>query len=354
MQGLPGSGIWFTKPPNYVLEMAAPALTESQPLPVAPAVSPAGRTLVIATRRSKMALVQTRRIVELVEAQARQAGRGDRVTIREVVSDGCYERFQGNLQTLGGKGAFVKALECDVLAGTADLAMHSLKDVPTDNEMPEGLMLGCVLAREDLRDAVVCAPGVEFVALKPGARVGTNSVRRAAQLRANFPHLQVVPLRGNADTRVQKVDAGEVDAAILALAGLQRIGLAHRASAVLEPDVMLPAVGQGVVCVQCRTDDAGARAALAGLNDATTWACITAERAMLMALKGDCHTPIAGYCEVTKGGSLRLIALVASLDGQTIIRARGKGPLDQPEALGRMVADDLLAQGADRLLPPRA
>ena len=304
------------------------------------------RTFRIATRKSKMAMAQTNRIIGLLKAVAPEHD----FVAHEVVSDGCYERFKGDLQTIGGKGAFVKALEHAMLTGDADMAMHSLKDVPGDVPLPEGLCLPCVLQRDDLRDAAVCRPGESLVALKPGSKIGTSSVRRAAQLKMNFPHLEIVPLRGNADTRVAKVDSGEVDAAILALAGLRRIGLEGRVCDVFEPDVMLPAIGQGVVCVEARDDDPELLGLLAKINHPDTMACITAERAMLMKLQGNCHTPIAGYCEITGNRNLRLIALVSSLDGTEVLRARDKMTYDDAVKLGETVADELLAQGAARLL----
>ena len=304
------------------------------------------RTFRIATRKSKMAMVQTHRIINLLKAVAPEH---DFVPY-EVVSDGCYERFQGDLQTIGGKGAFVKALEHALLSGEADMAMHSLKDVPGDVDLPEGLVIPCVLQRDDLRDAAVCRPGESLVSLKPGSKVGTSSVRRAAQLRMNFPHLEIVPLRGNADTRVGKVDAGEIDAAILALAGLRRIGLEARVCDVFEPDVMLPAIGQGVVCVETRADDAESLALLAKINHPDTFTCISAERAMLKKLQGDCHTPIAGYCEITANRNLRLIAMVSSLDGTEVLRARDKMPYADAIKLGERIGDSLLEQGAARLL----
>ena len=304
------------------------------------------RTFRIATRKSKMAMVQTHRIIALLKAVAPE----HEFVPHEVVSDGCYERFKGDLQTIGGKGAFVKALEHAMLAGDADMAMHSLKDVPGDVDLPEGLTIPCALQREDLRDAAVCRAGESLVALKPGSKIGTSSVRRAAQLRMNFPHLEIVPLRGNADTRVAKVDAGEVDAAILAVAGLRRIGLESRISDVFEPDVMLPAIGQGVVCVETRSDDAESMRLLKLINHVDTFTCISAERALLMKLQGDCHTPIAGYCEITANRNLRLIAMVSSLDGTEVLRARHKVTYAEAVALGETVGEDLLAQGAARLL----
>lgn len=230
------------------------------------------------------------------------------------------------------------------------MAMHSLKDVPGDVDLPDGLTLGAVLQREDLRDAAVCRDGESFVALKPGSKIGTSSVRRAAQLKANFPQFEVVPLRGNADTRVGKVDSGEVDAAILALSGLRRIGLEGRVCEVFEPDVMMPALGQGVVCVEANAKDAELMALLAKINHTDTFACISAERALLKVLQGSCHTPIAGYCEVTGNRNLRLIAMVSSLDGNEVLRARAKMAYADPIALGEAVAADLLKQGAARLL----
>jgi hydroxymethylbilane synthase len=304
------------------------------------------RTFRIATRKSKMAMVQTHRIIGLLKAVAPE----HEYVPYEVVSDGCYERFKGDLQTIGGKGAFIKALEHAMLAGDADMAMHSLKDVPGDVDLPEGLCIPCTLQRDDLRDAAVCRVGESLVSLKEGCKIGTSSVRRAAQLKMNFPHLEIVPLRGNADTRVAKVDSGEVDAAILALSGLRRIGLESRVTDVFEPDVMLPAIGQGVVCVEARTDDEEALRVLKLINHVDTFTCITAERAMLKKLQGDCHTPIAGYCEITANRNLRLIAMVSSLDGMEVLRARHKMTFAEAVELGDTVGQNLLEQGAARLL----
>ncbi|MFZ2586744.1 MAG: hydroxymethylbilane synthase [Alphaproteobacteria bacterium] len=305
-----------------------------------------GRTFRIASRRSKMALAQTNRII----AELKKVAPEHEYVIHEVVTDGDYEKFKGDLKTVGGKGAFVKALEVDLLNGKADMAMHSMKDVPGDIPLPEGLCIPAMLARDDLRDAVICRAGETFVGLKAGARIGTSSVRRGAQLKMAFPHLTIVPLRGNADTRVAKVDAGDVDAAILAVAGLKRIGLEHRISEVFEPDMMLPCVGQGVVGVECRENDADVRTLLGKINHVDTFTCITAERAMLRVLQGNCHTPIGGYCEITANRNLRLIGMVCSLDGKDVLRGRNKMPFDKPDDVGKAVAEELLAQGAKRLL----
>ena len=304
------------------------------------------RTFRIASRRSKMALAQTNRIIGQLKAVAPQ----HEYLIHEVVADGDYEKFKGDLKQIGGKGAFVKALERDLLEGRADMAMHSMKDVPGDVDLPDGLVIPSMLEREDIRDAVVCRRGETFVGLKPGAKVGTSSVRRAAQLRMSFPHLDVVALRGNADTRVGKVDSGEVDAAILAAAGLKRIGLEERVCEVFEPDVMLPCVGQGTVGIECRMDDEESVRLLQKINHIDTFTCVNAERAMLKVLQGGCHTPIGGYCVVTANHNLRLIALVCSADGKTVVRGREKLPFAQGKELGEAVAAQLLEQGAQAIL----
>lgn len=304
------------------------------------------RTYHIATRRSKMALFQTHQIIAALKKVAPE----DEFLPFEVVADGDYDKFKGNLATIGGKGAFVHSLEVAMLEGKAQLAMHSLKDMPGDVRPPEGLALAAVMERNDLRDAVVCRVGETFVGLKEGAKVGTSSLRRAAQLRMAFPHLNIVPLRGNADTRVAKVDSGEVDAAVLALAGLTRIGLQPRVSEVFEPDMMIPAVGQGTVAIEAITSDPYLNGLLAQINHPDTMACISAERAMLFKLQGSCHTPIAGYCTLTANRNLRLIAMVSSPDGKDVLRARAKMPFEDAEKLGIAVAEDLWAQGAQALL----
>ncbi len=300
------------------------------------------RPLKIASRRSKMALVQTNLIIQ----KLKEIEPGLQCEIVEIVADGDYEKFKGAIKDLGGKGAFIKSLEVAILKGDADMAMHSMKDVPTDEDLPKGLKIAAVLKRSDIRDAAVCRQGEEFVALKEGAKVGTSSVRRASQLKAHFPHLEIVPLRGNADTRIQKVDDEEVDAAILARCGLQRIDAAHRISEVFEPDIMCPSAAQGIVGVECRTDDKELLALLAKMNHTDTFTCLMAEREMLKMLGGNCHTPVGGFCEITANRNLRLIAMVATPDGKTVLRGRAKMPFDQPLELGRAVAKQLLDQGA--------
>jgi len=304
------------------------------------------RTFRIASRRSKMALAQTNRVIDALKEVAPQ----HTYNIIEIVSDGCYDRFKGDLKELGGKGAFTKALDAAILQNDADMAMHSMKDVPTDEILPEGLTIAAAMTRGDIRDVAVCREGESFVGLKEGAKVGTSSIRRAAQIKAHFPHLKVVPLRGNADTRIQKVDDRQIDAAILAKSGLERINLAHRISEVFEPDMIMPSAAQGIVGVMCRTDDIDLKTLLAQISDENTMTCLTAERAMLTKLGGNCYTPVGGYCEVTKNNNLRLIALVASEDGQTMVRGRNKLDYTSAKTLGYTVADELLAQGAQKLI----
>ncbi len=296
----------------------------------------------VATRKSKMAMTQTQQVIDVLSAACPAL----QFAPYPLTSDGCYERFQGDLSKIGGKGAFVKRLEIALQEHEADMAMHSLKDVPTDQDLPDGLVIPFVLPREDVRDAVVCRQGEVLAGLKAGQKVGTSSVRRAAQLQRTMPHLQIVPLRGNADTRVAKVDNGEVDAAILAKSGLERIGLAHRITDVFEPDIMLPSVGQGAVCVECRMDDAELMDMLTQQNHIPSFQAVMAERAMLQTLGGSCHTPLAGYAAWVDDTQLHLTGMVLSLDGTTMLRAEATGAATDYMYLGETVADDLLSQGA--------
>lgn len=297
----------------------------------------------IATRGSRLALVQARLAGDALQ---KQTGRPYALVTVKTTGD----KFMGDLSKVGGKGVFVKEIEEALQAGEADIAVHSMKDVPGAEEQPEGLVIAAILPREDIRDVCVCREGESFVALKPGAKVGTSSLRRATQLKATFPYLDIVPMRGNVDTRLEKLKNKEVDVLILAKAGLERLNLTNRISEVFEPDMMCPAVGQGAIGIQCRKDDTDMLKALAAINDRDTFICVSAERAMLEVLNGNCHTPIAGYCQVTKGGNLRLIAMVASMDGKEIIRTRQKMPYNDPAALGVAAGKDLQAQGADRII----
>ena len=275
------------------------------------AASPA--TLTIATRRSALALAQCRAFVQRLGAL------DGAVQLHElqVVTSG--DRIQDRpLSEIGGKGLFVKEIEEALLDGRADIAVHSIKDVP--GLLPDGLHIACIPTREDPRDVLVAPAHGTLSALPPGARVGTSSLRRMASLRAVRPDLNVVSIRGNVDTRLRKVDEGEFDAIVLANAGLVRLGLAGRATEILSTDISLPAVGQGALGIECRDNDASVLARLAPLHDAETAACVAAERGVLIALGGDCRTPLGALAERV-GRMMRLRAFVAEADGSAPRRA---------------------------------
>jgi hydroxymethylbilane synthase len=265
------------------------------------------RTVTYATRRSALALAQCRAFVAKLGAAAPIEARE-----LQVVTSG--DRIQDRpLAEIGGKGLFVKEIEEALLAGEADFAVHSIKDVP--GLLPEGLVIACVPAREDPRDVLVAPRHLTLDALPAGARVGTSSLRRSVSLLARRPDLVLVPVRGNVDTRLRKVDSGEFDAIVLARAGLVRLGLESRATEVLSPEVSLPAVGQGALGIECRTRDDATRSLLASVNDPETATCVAAERGVLVALGGDCRTPLAAYAERSAGG-MRVRAFIAHPDGK--------------------------------------
>jgi hydroxymethylbilane synthase len=252
------------------------------------------------------------------------------------------------LNKVGGKGLFIKELEEALLHGACDLAVHSLKDVPM-TLLPE-FELTAMMTRADPRDAFVSAEFMDLEDLPPNAVVGTSSLRREAQLRAFRPDLEIEPLRGNLDTRLAKLDRGDFQAIILAAAGLQRLGLGARIKGLLEPEVCLPAPGQGVLGIEILSNRADLRSWLAPLNDEITASTARAEREVSRVLGGSCEVPLAAFAQF-HGSELRCRALVASSDGSEILRSSGVGALDAPERLGNMVAEDLLRQGAQRLIP---
>jgi hydroxymethylbilane synthase len=296
----------------------------------------------IATRKSPLALWQA----EHVGGRLREIHPGLDVELVPMSTQG-DRLLDAPLAKVGGKGLFIKELQHALLDGGADIAVHSLKDVPV--EIPAGLALPVFLARGDARDSLVCNHHNHLAALPRGARIGTSSLRRQCQLMAARPELDVVTVRGGVLTRLAKLDDGDFDALILAVAGLQRLGLAERVAEVLEPDVMLPAVGQGVLGIECRDGDTRVAALIAVLDDADTAARVIAERAMNERLGGGCQVPIAGFAELD-GEELRLRGLVASPDGRTVLRAEGRVLREQGRQVGRSVAEDLLSQGADRIL----
>ncbi|NUS39945.1 MAG: hydroxymethylbilane synthase [Lysobacter sp.] len=303
-------------------------------------------TLRIATRKSPLALWQT----EHVAAALRAAHPGLVVELVPLSTRG-DEVLDRSLAAIGGKGLFLKELELAMQRGEADCAVHSLKDVPM--ELEPGFALPAILRRADPADAFVSNRHAELATLPQGARVGTSSLRRQAQLRARRPDLQLVDLRGNVNTRLAKLDAGDYDAIVLACAGLQRLGFDVRIRARLAPPQWLPAPAQGAIAIESRDDDPGVHALLHVLDDAPTRTCVEAERAMNRALHGSCHVPVAAFAQ-RDGDALSLAGLVGSAHDGRIIRADAVGDIDEPEALGGRVAKLLLAQGADALLAAEA
>lgn len=299
-------------------------------------------TLRIATRKSPLALWQAEHVADLL----RKSYAGLDVELVPMSTQG-DKLLDAPLAKVGGKGLFIKELEHALLAGRADIAVHSLKDVPV--EIPAGLALPVFLARADARDGMVSNKHDCMTALPAGARVGTSSLRRKCQLLAVRPDLDVATVRGGVHTRLAKLDDGEFDVLILAVAGLQRLGMAERVREMLEPEVILPAVGQGVLGIECRAGDRPIESLIAVLNDTGCAVRVSAERAMNRELGGGCQVPIAGYAELF-GEELRLRALVATVDGRRVLRAQGRGPLQQGEQIGRRVAEDLLSQGARSIL----
>jgi hydroxymethylbilane synthase len=294
----------------------------------------------LGTRGSALARAQTALVVRaLGQADPELAAPGALEVVAIATSgDRATDR---PLAEIGGKGLFCKELEAALLERRIDLAVHSVKDLPT--WLPQGLVLGAVLARGDPRDVLITRVGAGLDALPRGAVVGTASPRRQAQLLARRPDLRVVNFRGNVDTRLKKLAAGAVDATLLAQAGLERLGIAPAGATLLSPEVMLPAVGQGAIGVECRADDTPILARLTAINDPVTAACIGAERALLAALGGSCHTPIAGHAS-SAGGRLRLEALVARPDGSVCLRTTRQGAPGDGHRLGRDAGLELKAR----------
>jgi hydroxymethylbilane synthase len=255
-----------------------------------------------------------------------------------------------SLAEIGGKGLFIKELELAIAEGRADLAVHSLKDVPMD--MPDGFTLAAISEREDARDALVSNHYLDLAGLPGGARIGTSSLRREAQLRERDPLLSIQPLRGNVNTRLAKLDQGQYDAIILAAAGLKRLGLAARIASLLDPEECLPAAGQGALALECRTDRADVVALLRPLADRDATIATSAERAFARALGGSCHTPLAAHA-IFRHGELWLRGLLADRSGADVMRgdkSAAAGDENAADALGRSLAADFLARGADRLV----
>lgn len=300
------------------------------------------KPVVIATRRSRLALWQAEHIKARLEAL--HAGLSVELLPLSTKGDELLDR---RLDQAGGKGLFVKELENAMAQGRADLAVHSMKDVPA--ELPEGFMLAAITEREDPRDGFVSGRYASLEALPAGAVLGTSSLRRASQIAKRFPALTIQMLRGNVETRLAKLDRGEYDAIVLAVAGLVRLGLAARIRGRLPIEHSVPAAGQGALGIECRASSEDIAALVAPLGHAASSACVRAERAVSRLLGGSCTIPLGAFAEA-HGARLRMRALVASLDGRRIARAECEGALDDPEGLGVRVAEALRAQGADEIL----
>lgn len=299
-------------------------------------------TVRIATRQSPLALWQARHVASLLQAHHP----GLQVSLVEMTTQG--DRFlSAPLSAVGGKGLFVKEIEQALLDGRADVAVHSLKDMTS--VLPEELLLAAVPAREDPRDAFCSPQGLRLEELPRGARVGTSSLRRSCLLRSRRPDLEIVSLRGNVQTRLNRTRELGLHGAVLALAGLRRLGLEGEVTEVLPVEVSLPAVGQGVLAVQCRTADEAVRKLLLPLEDASTRVAVTAERALLARLEGGCSVPLAGHATV-EGGRVHLRGMVGRPDGTQVVQGERSGPAEQAHALGEALAEELLTRGGAEIL----
>jgi len=303
------------------------------------------RKLIIATRRSALALWQAEHVRDRLVAIYPQCA----VELLGLTTQG-DRTLDRSLADIGGKGLFIKELEQAMADGRADLAVHSLKDVPM--EMPHGFVLAAIMAREDPRDAFVSLRYRSLTELPAGSSVGTSSLRREAQLRERYPELRVEPLRGNVNSRLHRLDQGNHAAVILAAAGLKRLGFADRIAALLDPAESLPAIGQGALALECRADRGDVIDALARLADRESALATSAERAFGLALAGDCRTPLAAYA-MQRDGELWLRALIASRDGRRVLRGERAGRcagLDDARALGEALGAEFLARGAAAIL----
>ncbi|WP_066946228.1 hydroxymethylbilane synthase [Streptomyces lushanensis] len=298
----------------------------------------------IVSRDSPMALAQVAR----VRAELAVLHPGVVTEVLPVRTTG--DKWMGDLSQVEGKGAFTKEVDAALLSGEADLAVHCVKDIPADRPLPAGTTFAAFLKRDDIRDALVHPGGLTLGELPAGTRIGTSSVRRVAQLAASHPHLECVPFRGNANRRLEKLAAGEADAILLAVSGLERIGREDVITEILSPETMCPPIGAGVLAIQCREDDTVLIDAVSGLGDPDTYRETTAERMFLHVLQGHCNSPIAGYARAQRNGDLALRACVFTPDGKTVLNAHEwAGPLD-PATLGTSVAVSLLRQGARELI----
>lgn len=298
--------------------------------------------LIIGTRQSLLALWQSNHIASLLRKQYPDC----QVTLKKIVTKG-DRILDVPLAQIGGKGLFTKEIETELLDGTVDLAVHSLKDMPT--VLPEGLCLTAITTRANVGDAFVSNKYASFSELPQGAVLGTSSLRRKAQLLAVRPDLKIVDLRGNVDTRLRKLDEGQMDAIILAAAGLERLGHADRIREIIPTTVCLPAVGQGALAIECRSDNKEVRDMLAFLNNLPTKQATDAERAFLGLIEGGCQVPIGVHAEV-ENDNVKIEAVIASLDGSKVLRNNITGPAVNAADLGRKLGQQMLAEGGEQIL----
>jgi hydroxymethylbilane synthase len=300
------------------------------------------KTVRIATRKSPLALWQAEHVASLIRQLDPSVG----VSLVRITTEG--DRFlQGSLAAVGGKGLFIKDIEAAILGGRADLAVHSLKDMTA--QIPAELCLAAIPRREDPHDAFVGLGYQKLDSLPSGARIGTSSLRRTCQLLERFPYLEIVPLRGNVQTRIRRAKEMGLAGVVLALAGLRRLGLESEVTEILPFDVSLPAVGQGALALECANAASGLRALLRPLDDRDSAVAVSAERAFLARLEGGCSFPIAAHA-VVEGARLSIRGLVGSTDGRAVLRAERTGPADAAEAVGAQLAEAVLAAGGTKIL----
>ncbi len=302
----------------------------------------AAETLIIGTRGSQLALWQANWVKDAVERR-----HPDLSVDLSIIKTRGDKILDVPLAKVGGKGLFVKEIEEALLDGRIDMAVHSMKDMPA--EIPAGLCIGAIPEREEPRDVLISRTGAPLAGLKPGARVGTSSLRRAAQLRHERPDIVIVPLRGNLDTRLRKLAEEDLDAIVLAAAGVRRLGLADRITQILDESIMLPAVGQGALCIETRDNDPRLATVTASLDHRPTRQVVMGERAFLNRLEGGCQVPIAGHGRIDEKG-YTLTGLVSEVDGSRRIKAERCGPADASESIGLALAEVMLAEGAGEIL----
>jgi len=300
------------------------------------------RKIIIATRGSKLALWQAEHVKAALEKSAPTV----ECELLKIKTTG-DKILDVPLAQVGGKGLFVKEIEEAILRGEADIAVHSMKDVPTD--LPEGLHMGAILKREDPRDAFISKKHLSFASLPKGATLGTSSLRRGCQLLSIRPDLNIVSLRGNLDTRLRKLEENQFDAIIVASAGIRRLGLSEKITEILPASMSLPAIGQGAIGIECRAGDPFINGLIESLNDKETAIAVKAERAFLKRLEGGCQVPIAGHARLDRG-RLLFEGLVGSVSGDRLVKGRMEGSPEEAETLGIRLAEDLLGRGAKEIL----